>query len=73
MIMKQLCDFTNENINTFMGKLRNFKRIDLGQIIDSHDGKLSVAESDIDIPFNIKRVYYIYDFDQINRLELSCS
>ncbi len=46
-----------------MGKLRNFKRIDLGQIIDSHDGKLSVAESDIDIPFNIKRVYYIYDFD----------
>ncbi len=46
-----------------MGKLRNFKRIDLGQIIDSHDGKLSVAESDIDIPFKIKRVYYIYDFD----------
>ena len=46
-----------------MGKLRNFKRIDLGQIIDSNDGKLSVAESDIDIPFNIKRVYYIYDFD----------
>jgi len=46
-----------------MGKLRNFKRIDLGQIIDSHDGKLSVAESHIDIPFNIKRVYYIYDFD----------
>ena len=45
-----------------MGKLRNFKRIDLGQIIDSHDGKLSVAESDIDIPFKIKRVYYIYDF-----------
>ena len=46
-----------------MGEIRDFKKIDLGQIIDSHDGKLSVAESDIDIPFEIKRVYYIYEFD----------
>ncbi len=46
-----------------MGEIRDFKKIDLGQIIDSHDGILSVVESEIDIPFEIKRVYYIYNFD----------
>ena len=38
------------------------KPIILQQIIDSHDGVLSIAESEDKIPFQIKRVYYIYDF-----------
>ncbi len=46
-----------------MGQIKDFKKITLCQIIDSHDGKISVAESSKNIPFQIKRVYYIYDFD----------
>lgn len=46
-----------------MGQIKDFKKIILGQIIDHHDGKISVAESFRNIPFRIKRVYYIYDFD----------
>ena len=46
-----------------MGQIKDFKKIILGQIIDHHDGKISVAESFRNIPFQIKRVYYIYDFD----------
>ena len=38
------------------------KPIILQQIIDSSDGVLSIAESEDKIPFQIKRVYYIYDF-----------
>ena len=38
------------------------KDIYLKQINDFHDGTLSIAESENQIPFNIKRVYYIYDF-----------
>lgn len=38
-----------------MVSIKNFKKIDLGQIIDSNDGKLSVAEGDIDIPFKNKK------------------
>ena len=38
------------------------KPIILQQIIDSSDGILSIAESGEKIPFQIKRVYYIYDF-----------
>ena len=55
--------FLKQGIYEVVVSIKNFKKIDLGQIIDSNDGKLSVAESDIDIPFKIKRVYYIYDFD----------
>tara|TARA_B100001250_G_C19797758_1_gene789589 strand:+ start:241 stop:645 length:405 start_codon:yes stop_codon:yes gene_type:complete len=39
-----------------------YKSIILKQIIDSSDGVLSIAESENNIPFEIKRVYYIYDF-----------
>jgi hypothetical protein len=35
----------------------------LTKIIDSHDGIISIAEDNKDIPFNIKRVYYIYGFE----------
>ena len=38
------------------------KYIYLKQINDAHDGTLSIAESEDQIPFKIKRVYYIYDF-----------
>ena len=38
------------------------KDINLKQIDDSHDGTLSIAEAEDQIPFKIKRVYYIYDF-----------
>ena len=39
-----------------------YRPIILKQIIDSSDGVLSIAESGTKIPFNIRRVYYIYDF-----------
>ena len=39
-----------------MGQIKDFKKIILGQIIDHHDGKISVAESFRNIPFQIKRV-----------------
>ena len=38
------------------------KYIYLKQINDAHDGTLSIAEAEDQIPFKIKRVYYIYDF-----------
>ncbi len=38
------------------------RTIILKQVVDSHDGVLSIAESKSEIPFQIKRVYHIYDF-----------
>tara|TARA_A100001037_G_scaffold304711_1_gene342422 strand:+ start:2424 stop:2849 length:426 start_codon:yes stop_codon:yes gene_type:complete len=46
-----------------MNKLKNCKNVKLKQIIDSHDGILSIAEEEKHIPFKIKRVYYIYGFE----------
>ena len=43
--------------------IKNCRKINLTKIIDSHDGILSVAEAHKGIPFNIKRVYYIYGFE----------
>ena len=42
--------------------IREFQKIILKEINDYPDGNLSVAEESKDIPFQIKRVYYIYDF-----------
>ena len=41
-----------------------FKEISLKKIKDLNDGVLSIAESENEIPFQIKRVYYIYDFKE---------
>ena len=44
-----------------MTTIKDVKIIDIPKIIDSQGrGKLSVIEKDI-IPFDIKRVYYLYD------------
>ena len=44
-----------------MTTIQDVKIIDIPKIIDSQGrGKLSVIEKDI-IPFDIKRVYYLYD------------
>ena len=44
-----------------MNTIEDVKIIDIPKIIDPKGrGKLSVVEKDI-IPFNIKRVYYLYD------------
>ena len=44
-----------------MNTIKDVKIIDIPKIIDSKGrGKLSVVEKDI-IPFDIKRVYYLYD------------
>ena len=40
------------------------KEISLKRVMDSNDGVLSIAESENQIPFPIKRVYYIYDFKE---------
>ena len=41
-------------------KVKNCKQIKLNQIVDEKDGVLTVAESMREIPFDIKRIYYIY-------------
>ena len=43
--------------------IKNCRKINLTKIIDSHDGIISIAEENKDVPFNIKRVYYIYGFE----------
>jgi len=43
-------------------KVNNCHSIHLKKIIDEKDGVLSVGEAMREIPFLIKRVYYIYDF-----------
>lgn len=40
--------------------IENCKIIDL-QVINDHRGKISIAESGIQVPFDIKRVYYLFD------------
>ena len=42
--------------------VRNCKKIKLQEIIDDKDGILSIAENSREIPFPIRRVYYIYGF-----------
>jgi dTDP-4-dehydrorhamnose 3,5-epimerase-like enzyme len=40
--------------------VRNCKRIRLQQVVDETDGILSIAEGMRNIPFEIKRIFYIY-------------
>ncbi len=40
--------------------IKNCEYIDLQQIVDERDGILSIAEGMKNIPFDIKRIYYIY-------------
>ena len=47
-------------------KVNNCKEIELNQIVDEKDGVLSIAEQYKEIPFRIKRVYYIYGLKSIN-------
>jgi dTDP-4-dehydrorhamnose 3,5-epimerase-like enzyme len=44
-------------------KVKNSVLIELPRIPDGIDGTLSVAEYGKNIPFQIKRVYYIYDLE----------
>ncbi|MCU0285496.1 MAG: FdtA/QdtA family cupin domain-containing protein [Acidobacteria bacterium] len=41
--------------------VKNSKLITLPRIDDGIDGSISVAENSIHIPFDVKRVYYIYN------------
>jgi dTDP-4-dehydrorhamnose 3,5-epimerase-like enzyme len=43
--------------------IRNFRIIELPRIVDEMDGIISVAEARRHIPFEIKRVYYIYNLN----------
>ena len=43
--------------------MKNYRKLHLNKIIDDNDGILSVAEQKKDIPFMIKRVYYIYSLE----------
>ena len=45
---------------------KHCKRIELKQIIDKNDGVLSIAEQQENIPFEIRRVYYIYELEYSN-------
>lgn len=44
-------------------KVNNCAMVELGALKDGRDGMLSVAECGKQIPFDIKRVYYIYDLN----------
>jgi hypothetical protein len=48
--------------------MQNCFPINLPTIIDGSDGKISVADSLQNIPFEIKRVYYIYDLQNLNAI-----
>ena len=41
--------------------VKNCEIIKLKHIVDKNDGDLSIAEQNKEIPFEIKRVYYIYE------------
>ena len=46
--------------------VKNCKLIELKKIVDEKDGILSVAEQNVQIPFEIKRVYHIYGLNDIS-------
>ena len=46
--------------------MRNCFAINLPTIIDGRDGKISVADALQNIPFEIKRIYYIYDLHDLH-------
>ena len=48
--------------------MRNCYPINLPVIVDGIDGKITVAESLQNIPFEIKRVYYIYDLQNLSAI-----
>ncbi len=45
--------------------VKNSGYIELPRIIDEHDGVLSIMEGNKDIPFDIKRVYYINHLENL--------
>ena len=45
---------------------KHCKKIGLKQIVDKSDDVLSIAEQLKNIPFEIKRVYYIYELEYSN-------
>jgi len=49
-------------------KVKNAHFINLAQIKDGRDGILCVAEQQNEIPFKIKRVFYIYDLHNNNAI-----
>lgn len=51
-----------------MIKTNNCKLIFLPKIVDGIDGSISVAESRRHVPFEIKRIYYIYDLANENAI-----
>jgi dTDP-4-dehydrorhamnose 3,5-epimerase-like enzyme len=48
--------------------IKNCRWIDLQTVIDGKDGCISIAENFVNIPFAIKRVYYIYNLGDSNAL-----
>jgi len=43
--------------------VKHSQYIEISRIPDGHDGVISVAENHKNIPFDVKRVYYIYDLN----------
>ncbi|MDQ1351015.1 MAG: hypothetical protein QG657_1317 [Acidobacteriota bacterium] len=48
--------------------VKNSKLITLQHIDDGHDGSISVAENFKQVPFAVKRVYYIYNLVNPNAI-----
>ena len=48
--------------------VKNASKVSLQTIPDGFDGTLSVAENNRNIPFNIKRVYYIYNLNNLKAI-----
>jgi len=47
-------------------KIKHCAHIELQQVVDENDGVLSIAEELINIPFKVRRVYYIYGLSHKN-------
>ena len=50
-------------------RVQHTRWIEIPRIIDGEDGILSVAEGQKNIPFNIKRVYYIYSLQYFQHVQ----
>jgi dTDP-4-dehydrorhamnose 3,5-epimerase-like enzyme len=48
--------------------IRNCRFIELPRIVDSRDGIISVAEAGRHVPFDIRRVYYIYSLNYFHSI-----
>jgi dTDP-4-dehydrorhamnose 3,5-epimerase-like enzyme len=60
--------FSFKSLSHHHTNIRNCRIIELPRIVDSKDGIISVAEARRHIPFDIRRVYYIYGLNYFHSI-----